>query len=313
MLEIPHKRTFYFIGVTTSKSSIMKIFPNWIKALGLPDTRIQGCDIKLHGPREKYREIILHIKNNELAIGGLVTTHKIDIVKHAGDLFDEFGEYAKIFGEISSISKRNGKLWGHAKDPITVGLALQDFLPENYWINHSQSHVFIMGAGGSGLSLSAYLMRKDHGNNVPSKIIISNRSRGNLEHTREVHERLGYTTEVEYVQIGHPRSNDDIVKDLPEGSLIVNATGMGKDRPGSPVSETTIFPKNSYIWEFNYRGSLEFYHHALIQKEKQNLHVEDGWRYFIHGWTQVIAEVFHINIANEKLNELSSIAEKIAR
>lgn len=313
MLEIPKKRTFYFIGVTTSKSSIMKIFPHWIKALDIPETIIKGFDIEVHGPREKYREIVLHIKNNNQIVGGLVTTHKIDIVKASYDLFDHFDYYAKIFEEISSISKKNGELWGHAKDPITVGLALQDFLPENYWINHPDSHVFIMGAGGSGLSLSAYLMQKEHGKNIPSKIIISNRSTGNLEHTKEVHGKLGRTTEVEYLQVGNPKTNDDVVAELPEGSLIVNATGMGKDRPGSPLSDKIVFPKNSYVWEFNYRGTLEFYHEALRQKEKQNLYVEDGWRYFIYGWTQVISEVFHIKIDKIKLEELSEIAEKVAR
>jgi hypothetical protein len=27
-----------------------------------------------------------------------------------------------------------------------------------------------------------------------------------------------------------------------------------------------------------------------------NLQIEDGWTYFIHGWTRVIAEVFHLDI-----------------
>ena len=30
--------TMYFIGVTTGKSSIMKVFPEWAQALGLKDT-----------------------------------------------------------------------------------------------------------------------------------------------------------------------------------------------------------------------------------------------------------------------------------
>ena len=313
MLHRPKERTFYFIGVTTSKSSIMKIFPYWVKALNIPDTKIEGYDIEVHGPKEKYREIVSHIKNNDLAVGGLVTTHKIDIIKTASDLFDHFDYYAEIFEEISSISKRDGQLWGHAKDPITVGFALQDFLPKNYWIDHPEAKVFIMGAGGSGLSLSSYLLQKDHGDNIPSKIIISNRSPGNLEHTEDVHKKLGRTTEVEYVQVGKPKTNEDIISELPEGSLIVNATGMGKDRPGSPVSDSVIFPENSYVWEFNYRGALDFYHQALSQKERQNLHVEDGWQYFIHGWTQVIAEVFHMDISKDKLKELSNLAGEVAR
>ena len=35
----------------------------------------------------------------------------------------------------------------------------------------------------------------------------------------------------------------------------------------------------------------------------------DGWRYFIHGWTQVIGEVFEIEMTAELVDELASLAE----
>ena len=309
MLEKLAKPTFYFIGVTTSESSIMKIFPLWAKELKLPVTEITGYDIELRGPEEKYRAIVKHIKEDQHAQGALVTTHKTDIINAAGEFFDYFDEYANVLGEISSISKRNGKLRGHAKDPISAGLALEAFLPEDYWVNNKNAQVFIIGAGGSGVALSAYLKRKGHGENVPSKIIISNRRMERLECCKQVHDRIGRTTEVEYVQVGVDKSNEEIVAALPEGSLIANATGMGKDRPGSPLSDDIVFPKNSYIWEFNYRGSLEFLHQAEKQQSDRNLYVEDGWIYFIHGWTQVIGEVFDIEITNNDIERLSKIAK----
>ncbi|MES0359975.1 MAG: shikimate dehydrogenase, partial [Anaerolineales bacterium] len=40
--------TFYFVGVTTSKSSIMKVFPRWMEALGRPDVVIEGIDHNIH-------------------------------------------------------------------------------------------------------------------------------------------------------------------------------------------------------------------------------------------------------------------------
>ena len=33
-------KSFYFIGVTTTKSSIMKLFPLWMDALGFPEINI---------------------------------------------------------------------------------------------------------------------------------------------------------------------------------------------------------------------------------------------------------------------------------
>jgi hypothetical protein len=43
---------------------------------------------------------------------------------------------------------------------------------------------------------------------------------------------------------------------------------------------------------------------------KRRLTVEDGWIYFLHGWTRVIAEVFDVNIPSsgppfERLSELA--------
>ena len=40
--------TFYFIGVTTTKSSIMKVFPLWMKLLGREEVVMEGVDCKIH-------------------------------------------------------------------------------------------------------------------------------------------------------------------------------------------------------------------------------------------------------------------------
>jgi hypothetical protein len=66
------------------------------------------------------------------------------------------------------------------------------------------------------------------------------------------------------------------------------------------------------IWDFNYRGELVFLDQARKQQYDRNLTIEDGWVYFIHGWTQVISEVFHIEIptSGPKFNELSEIAAR---
>jgi shikimate dehydrogenase len=309
MIQKLEHPTFYFIGVDTGKSEIMKLFPLWIKELGLPDIRMRGYDIRPHGLPEKYRAIVRHIKEDPNALGALVTTHKIDIIRAAGDLFDYFDEYAKLFGEVSSISKKEGKLRGIAKDPITVGLALDAFLPKNYWINNKKTHVFIMGAGGSGIALSSYLMREDHGKNIPSKIIISNRSRSGLEHCMYVHKKLPAVTTLEYIQAGIDKTNDEVVEDLPNGSLVVNATGMGKDVPGSPIHDETVIPKGSFVWDFNKRGSLEFLQQAHHQQYDRKLTVIDGWTYFIHGWSQVMAEVLTIDISPPVVEKLTAIAK----
>ena len=301
--------TMYFIGVTTTQSSIMKVFPEWAKALGI-DAVMVGIDIAIHEKPEVYREVVDFIKNDPLSMGALVTTHKIDLYNAAEDLFEYFGPHAAAFGELSSISKAEGKLCGHAKDPITAGLALDEFIPNDYFKN-TGAEVFIMGAGGSAISMGYHLMQEKFEGNYPNKIVIANRSRPRLEKIEKIFRGLNRSgIKIEYYLTPEPGQNDEILNSLKKGAVVVNATGLGKDRPGSPLTDKAVFPRNSLVWEINYRGDLEFMHQALRQKEKKNLHVEDGWRYFIYGWTSVISEVFHIPIEGTALKMCDDIANK---
>ena len=173
--------TLYFIGVTTTQSSIMKVFPEWAKALELEGAVIKGIDFKPHSAPEEYREAVEFLKNDPLSLGALVTTHKIDLYNACKDQFDYLDPYAQKLGEISSISKKDGKFCGHAKDPISSGLALENFVPDNYWKDFD-GDVLLMGAGGSSLAMSMYLTDEaKHGDNVPSRIIIANRSQPRLD------------------------------------------------------------------------------------------------------------------------------------
>src|SRR5690606_458846 len=87
--------TLYFIGVTTGKSSILKVFPRWSEALGL-GARIVGIDLPLHAPDADYRRVVSFIKDDPLSRGALVTTHKIDCFRATRDLFDEIEPLAEL-------------------------------------------------------------------------------------------------------------------------------------------------------------------------------------------------------------------------
>jgi shikimate 5-dehydrogenase len=301
--------TFYFIGVTTGKSSINTVFPAWARHLGLGDCPIRGIDCKWHDDPEVYRRVVSFIKEDRHSLGGLVTTHKIDLLAACRDLFDGLGPYATLLGEVSCISKRDGALWGHAKDPITSGLALEAFVPGDYW-QQSGAETCFLGAGGSSLALTTYFMKEKGKESSPSRIYVTNRSRPRLEQMERIHERINPGIEVVYRYCPHPADNDAVVSQLKPGSLVINATGLGKDAPGSPLTDTARFPKDGLVWEFNYRGNLVFLDQARAQQQERSLTIEDGWVYFIHGWTQVIAEVFHIDIPTEgpEFDRLAEIA-----
>ena len=311
MIKLPEKAdrpTMYFVGVTTGQSSIMKVFPIWAKELGL-DAVIKGIDVPIHAPAEDYRAVARFMKDDPLSLGALVTTHKIDMYNAASDLFDYLDPYAQRFGELSSISKKDGKFCAHAKDPISSGLALDAFVPKDHW-RKTGAQVCVMGAGGSALSISAYLANSErHGGNVPARIHLNNRSAPRLAEAVRILEYLDVP--MSYHLCKEPALNDRIVESLPAGSLVINATGLGKDRPGSPLTDRCRFPQDGIVWELNYRGTLEFMHQAQAQQKERGLTIEDGWTYFIHGWTQVIAEVFHIDITGERLAACDRLAQTI--
>jgi shikimate 5-dehydrogenase len=309
--EPASKPTFYFIGVTTGKSSIMKVFPRWADHLGLGDVAMRGVDFIPHDTPERYREMVAFLKSDPLSLGALVTTHKLDLYEACRDQFDEIDPLATMMAETSCLSKRDGKLICHAKDPISSGLSLDGFLPKNHFAD-TGAEVFSMGAGGSTIALTWHLMQASRGTNRPSRIVVSNRSQPRLDHIRSIHNALDSDIPVEYVLAPTADENDAILATMKPGSLIINATGLGKDAPGSPLNHAAQFPDKGIVWELNYRGDLVFLDQANAQSQERSLQVEDGWTYFIHGWTQVIAEVFNVAIptSGPAFDEIAAIAAK---
>jgi shikimate 5-dehydrogenase len=306
--------TFYFIGVTTAKSSIMRVFPAWARHLGLNDAVLKGIDFPLHADPAAYREAVAFIKTDPLSLGALVTTHKIDLFNAAHDLFDVIDPHAELMHETSCLSKRGGKLICHAKDPISSGLAIDGFVPAGHFAD-TGAEVLSMGAGGSTIAITWHLMQEKRGRDVPSRIVVTNRSKPRLDELKRIHEAMEPRVRIDYILADRPELNDEAMASLKPGSLVINATGLGKDAPGSPISDAGLFPERAIAWDLNYRGDLVFLDQARRQEAARRLQVEDGWTYFLHGWTQVIAEVFDIAIptSGPSFEEISRIAIEAAK
>lgn len=289
--------TMEFVGVTTGSSSIMRLFPLWARDLGLDGATLVGRDLPLNAPRADYRAAVEQVRDDALSLGALVTTHKLALLESARDLFDELDDYAERLGEVSSISKRDGRVIGHAKDPITAGRALAALLDPGHFAA-TGGHVLCLGAGGAGAAIVLHLLgRADR----PARIVVTDPDSGRLS-------ELGRLGEVDRAGAD---AADDLLATLPAGSLVVNATGLGKDRPGSPLSDAARFPDGALVWELNYRGELEFLRRARAQAAERGLRVEDGWLYFLHGWSAVIAEVFGVELTRERFDRLHATAEAI--
>ena len=134
-----------------------------------------------------------------------------------------------------------------------------------------------------------------------------------LEQMQRIHKQLDYGVPCEYHHCRTFEENDQVLQGVRPHSLVINATGLGKDRPGSPVTDAVRFPARGLVWEFNYRGELQFLHQARAQAKSRELVVEDGWCYFLHGWSQVIAEVFHLALSDELFGRLRETADALRR
>ena len=300
--------TIYFVGVTTQKSSIMKVFPRWAEILGI-EADIRGYDAVPNSPAEAYRTIVRHLRDDPLAMGALVTTHKINLLQATRDMIDELDPYARTCGEVSCLSKRGGRLIGHAKDPITSAASWRAFVPSDHWLGGGE--VLCLGAGGSAVAISVSVPEFERPGDRPRVIHFVNRSAPRLEHLRAVNESLDTDIEFTYRVNADPAVNDAIMAELPPGSLVINATGMGKDSPGSPLTDVGVFPERGLVWELNYRGELLFLQQARRQEQARGLTVEDGWIYFVHGWSAVVCEVFDVELTPELFAEFDRAASAL--
>lgn len=301
--------TLRFVGVTTGQSSIMRVFPAWAELLGLGDAAIAGIDLPPRAEPAAYREVVARLRDDPLTLGALVTTHKIDLFRACRDLFDEIDAHACLMGEASCLAKRGGRLVCQAKDPVTAGLAVDGFLGEGYFARTGAA-VFVMGAGGAAIALTWHLMRRERGADLPARVVVSDRDRERLAEIARVHRAISARVPVDYVLVAGPADNDTTLAGLKPGSLVVNATGLGKDAPGSPLTDAALFPEGAVAWDLNYRGDLVFLDQARRQQASLGLRVEDGWTYFLHGWTRVIAEVFQVEIptAGPRFDALAEVA-----
>ncbi len=298
-------RRLVFIGVTTGASSIVRIFPRWRNVLGLgADVDLAGRDIPVGAPPEAYRRAVEELVRDPHVVGALVTTHKIDIYQAAHDVFAGVDDLARLCGEVSCIARRDGALFGWAKDPVAAGRTLERMLAPRHF-TEGGGHVLCMGAGGSGTAIAVYLLARRPGGDHPTRVVVTDRSPERLERLRATLDRVDHRATLE---LEAPKRHEELLESLPPRSLVVNATGMGKDLPGSPLDDAARFPEEAVVWELNYRGELAFLRRARAQARERGLTVEDGWIYFIHGWSSVMEEVFRMRISEEQLDVLAEEA-----
>jgi hypothetical protein len=80
-----------------------------------------------------------------------------------------------------------------------------------------------------------------------------------LEEIQCIHDTFGSAVLVEYVHAPTPQENDRIFRRLAPHSVVINATGVGKDIPGSPLTDAAIFPEHGIALGFQLSKRFELF------------------------------------------------------
>lgn len=278
--------------------------------LGRPEVKISGADFALHDRPERYRALIEAIKTDPRELGGLVTTHKIDLVDAAGDLFDELRPHAALLGEISSFYKRGNRLIGDTTDPMAGGASLYGLLGPEYF-GRTGAPILCFGAGGAATALALSLLERTSPGDRPAEMVLVDIDPQRAERFQTLFDPLAPTIRFRLLCHREPEDNDRLLASMPAHTVVINATGMGKDRPGSPLSSSARFPEEAVVWELNYRGERLFLQQAQRQAVSGGLTVADGWTYFLRGWSSVIGQVLNEEITPDRFARMAAVAERI--
>jgi shikimate 5-dehydrogenase len=307
------RQAIYFIGVSTGESTISRLFPRWAELLGLggPDgAELVGIDLPLDAPPESYRDIVLRLKGDPLALGAVITGHKLGVYAAVGDLFDDVDRSACLCREVGQVRRRENRLVAEATDPDDAGAALESIVGRDYW-GRDGGHLLLLGAGGAGTALLVHLLTSANPAGRPRRVLVVDEVEERLKRLGEIVDRIDAGVAVEYYWHTAATDNDDLLSSLPPRSVVVNATGRGKDLPGSPISGKGIFPWEGVAWELNYRGEREFLSQARAQARTRRLRVEDGWSYFVHSWVRHLAAIFDRFISPAEIVLLQAAAEDL--
>jgi len=286
-----------FLGVTTRLSAVHRVLDSWSDCLG-HRLVLKSMDLPLKSDATAYCKFVAEVRNRrDNFSGAVITSHKVGVYEAAANLIDIVTPTARRLGEIGMLYWRQDKLVGDASDSFAILQVAHRLLKTTESWQKGARSVVILGGGGAGVALAdSMIQARDLG---CRKVTITEIDPTRLSALRS--KIVNWIPPVPVHAVLVEDYADALVASAGEGSLVANASGLGKDRPGSPISRIAVFPEGVFVWEFNYRFIAQayptFWDIALRQAESRNLIVEDGWDYFVWNWLGMLSNI--VNLAPE--------------
>ena len=272
-----------FVGISTSGSLAHAVFGDWARVLGRP-WRLAGVDLPADTPAGTYRRLAAAMQASPAVPGAVITAHKLRLYRACAAGLGRRDRLADLTHEINALAAGT-TLAGYARDAVSLTHVLPGLAARSPAGTLAGLPVLCLGAGGAAtaLLLALHLGIGDDGAiparpGPPGHVTFADTDPAALHALRLVAGRAGIDpARLSFVHVGGAGDGDRLAARLPAPALVVNATGLGKDQPGSPLTPAAPLSPATLAWDLNYRDSLTF----LEQAAARGAAVVDGWDYFI--------------------------------
>jgi shikimate 5-dehydrogenase len=185
------------------------------------------------------------LRTDRCVVGGLVTSHKLSVFRDCRSSFDAGLDPVSLqLEEVSGIHKTAGGMGGWAADPPAMAAALGRMgLSARYWAQHTGAEVVCFGCGGAATALAMAIYGGGATGALPRMRVTDVDPERLTDLERKCRQFLPRTAGlVTFHRADEAGADGWPGAPPPPHSLIVNATGMGKDLRESACRERD-FPR----------------------------------------------------------------------
>jgi shikimate 5-dehydrogenase len=266
------------------------VFDAWAAALDQPWT-LRGVDLPPDTAPQTYRHLLAAMRNNPRVRGAVITAHKLRLYRACAAELTSSDRLVDLTREINTLVVDGGRVAGYANDARSLTAILDPYAGQR---------IVCLGAGGAATALLLALHTDiDTGapRHDPPSLVFADIDGDALTELQAVADRVGARPTM--VHLTGPA--DEIVAGA---ALVVNATGLGKDRPGSPLTDRAPLGPGVVAWDLNYRGDLTF----LRQAAARGASTMDGWDYFVAGWAGGLTAIAGVPFDRHVQSALATVA-----
>ncbi len=303
-----------FAGISTGGSLVHTVFGQWAALLG-QRWQLRGIDLPPGTQPETYQRLVTAMRHNPAVHGAVITAHKLRLYRACAPDLDRRDELTALTHEINTLASGT-MLAGYARDALSLTHIIPALATGSTGRTLSGLQVLCLGAGGAATALllalhldidsdpdasAAVTPRPDQ----PARVTFADTNPRSLHDLRSVATRAHISPT--HLSFTHVRSSDDcdrLIADLATPALVINATGLGKDMPGSPISSRAPLSPATLAWDLNYRGTLTFLHQAAARGAP----AIDGRDYFIAGWAGALTAIAGVPFTSSLLTQFTHAA-----